>query len=372
MKTIFICIDWFSPAYKGGGPIVSISNLIKSFNKGIQYKIICSNYDLGNEPLIGISCDTWTNYNEFTKVWYASNNFDVISLLKSEIKKSSTSLLYINGIYSFYYNFIPILFTSCQKIICPRGMLHPEALAKKRIKKYIYLYILKLLWVKNHSTFHATTIEEEEYIKRVFGRNAKVVTAGNFPKKFLIQSPLHKDVKYLKLVSISLISPMKNHLNILQALLNSTGRIEYDIYGPIKDQSYWNLCLNKIKELPSNVLVKYHSGIQPEEVENVLMKSHVFIQPSESENFGHSIYEALSAGKPVITSTRTPWNNLQELNAGINVPSTDIKGITTAINYFSQMDDTEYKKWVSSASEYSEKAIDMKELVKKYEQLFSV
>jgi len=372
VKTIFICIDWFSPAYKGGGPIVSISNLVSTFKEGVLYKIICSNYDLGDEPLQGIAYDTWVKYNDNTLVWYASKNIKLIALLKAEIKKTPNCLIYINGIYSFYYNLLPILLISAKKIISPRGMLHPEAISKKKNKKLLYLKILKLLRVGQNSDFHATTAEEAEYLKNNFGKNINIVTAGNFPKNILPQPRLQKKIGYLKLVSISLVSPMKNHLNVLFALENATEQIEYAIYGPIKDQAYWRLCLKIMKELPSNISVEYHSGIVADEVEKVLMQSHVFIQPSESENFGHSIFEALSAGKPVITSTRTPWNNLQEANAGINVSAKDIKGLTDSIHYFSMMDNAEYEKWATGARQYSENAIDIGMLKRKYKELFSV
>jgi glycosyltransferase involved in cell wall biosynthesis len=38
--------------------------------------------------------------------------------------------------------------------------------------------------------------------------------------------------------------------------------------------------------------------------------------PTFGENFGHSIYEALAHGLPVMISDKTPWQNLEEKVAG--------------------------------------------------------
>ena len=218
------------------------------------------------------------------------------------------------------------------------------------------------------NVFHATDAEEQKYIQQVFGTETKVMVAANFPGVLTVQPVIKKEVGYLKLVSIALISPMKNILLVLEALLafdnsnreilrytqddrlsreqgvsgeSSVGNwqsgvvsgetgagsreeggvnsessvgsdqlsivniIEYNIYGPVKDKPYWDECLACIKKLPANIKVNYHGDIPPAEIVHALATNHVFILPSKSENYGHAIYEALSAGRPVITSNTT-------------------------------------------------------------------
>ena len=105
-------------------------------------------------------------------------------------------------------------------------------------------------------------------------------------------------------------------------------------------------------------------------MKEVLMDAHVFILPSKSENFGHAIYEALSAGRPVITSNNTPWNNLRESLAGINVPLDDGMELLSAINFFCKMDKDELIRWSDGAHEYAEKAIDVDEIRRQYKRMF--
>lgn len=227
-----------------------------------------------------------------------------------------------------------------------------------------------MLGLQKKISFHATDAEEEKYIKKVFGEDVTVLIAGNFPRKFTAVSPMAKEKgDTLKLVSIALIGPVKNHLLVLKALSTYKNKIEYHIYGPVKDMEYWQLCLDEIKKLPQNIIVEYHGEIQPQEVESCLQKGHVFILPSLSENFGHSFYEALTEGKPVISSNFTPWQNLQRAKAGINV-ELNSTSIRDAIDRFAEMNQAEYNLWSQGAIQYAEAALNIDAIKKQYKIIF--
>jgi glycosyltransferase involved in cell wall biosynthesis len=100
--------------------------------------------------------------------------------------------------------------------------------------------------------------------------------------------------------------------------------------------------------------------------------AHVFVLPSKSENFGHAIYEALSAGRPVITSNHTPWNSLRENRAGMNVSITDTTELTEAIDYFALMNEEEFCQWQEGALRYAENAVDVEKIRKEYEVMFGM
>jgi len=159
-------------------------------------------------------------------------------------------------------------------------------------------------------------------------------------------------------------------LVILESLGNIESVIQYDIYGPVKDAGYWDECLTKIKLLPHNIKVTAHKEIDPSKVKEVLTGAHVFILPSKSENFGHAIYEALSAGRPVITSNHTPWNHLQESRAGTNVSLEDNVELTDAINFFVAMNEPTLMQWQQGAINYAARAIDMEKIRRQYREMF--
>jgi glycosyltransferase involved in cell wall biosynthesis len=368
---VFISIPWFLPAYKAGGPIQSIANLVNNYTEDITYYIFCSNKDLNNETNISKPFNEWVVYNKHTYVWY-DTGFATKNNLLLENKKLQPDVFYIIGLFDWNYNIIPLMYGRAKKrILSVRGMLHPGALSQKSIKKKIFLAFLKLMKIKNNISFHATNIEEANYITNIFGTNSKVSVAGNFSKTIQHKNLLRKEINFLKLITIALISPMKNHLLVLQALANCTANIEYNIYGPIKDPEYLELCKKQMALLPSNIRVQYHGEINPTEVENMLTQSHVFIMPSKSENFGHALVEALSSGKPIITSNATPWNNLLDNKAGINC-NEDVRSINNAINFFAEMNAETYEQFSNGAVAYALTKNDKEALHLQYQQMFSV
>ena len=264
---------------------------------------------------------------------------------------------------------VPLLFCKApKKIISVRGMLHPAALSQKKIKKTAFLSLWKFFDWHRRGIFHATDEIEQLYIQKCFGDEVVVHIAGNYSRAFSQKSPVKK-VGAIKLSTIALISPMKSHLLILQALAQAPALIEYNIYGPVKDMQYWQQCLEEMKELPVNIAVQYHGEIEPNKIEQALHESHVFILPSKSENFGHAIFEAFTAGKPVITSLSTPWQNLEENHAGINV-SLDNQSIADAILHFSEMDNETYKQWSDGAVKYANEFLNEALLGKQYAEMF--
>lgn len=140
MTTIIITIPWFYPAYKAGGPIQSITNMVDQFSEDITYRIVCSNTDLGGIKL-AVAADKWIDYNANTKVLYLSKN-QILPIIEQERNANHTSILFINGLYSWRFNLVPLLLGKAdRKIVSVRGMLHPGALSQKRIKKDIPVFV---------------------------------------------------------------------------------------------------------------------------------------------------------------------------------------------------------------------------------------
>lgn len=275
------------------------------------------------------------------------------------------------GLYSWYSTMVPLLFCkSDKKIISVRGMLHPGALGQKSLKKKIFLKLFRSMGLHKKVAFHATDYHELDYIHDNLGNNTRVFVAGNYPIFFGHQPIVPKVPGKLRLVSIALISPMKNILRVLSSLKNITGEVEYNIYGAVKDEDYLALCKETAKALPQNIRVTFHGALHPDSVKEVLARHHVFILPSESENFGHSIYEALSAGRPAITSLNTPYKELPNHRAGINVLPSDENALSDSIRFFVDMNEEEYAQWSTAASAFAESFIDIEKLGEQYGKMF--
>lgn len=369
---IVVFIDWFAPAYKAGGPIQSIVNLVNQPLEGVEYRVVCSNIDLDGLPLQGIATDRWVSFNERTEVWYNSGNMKMLRILK-EVSAWGADIFFINGIYSISYNLLPLLAGKAgKKIISARGMLHAGALSQKGAKKKLYLALWKLLRIHRKHSFHATNNEEEKFIRAVFGEKTSVFVAQNLPRILSRKALKPKKTGSLDLVSVGLISPMKNYLEVLKALASCEANINYTIYGPVKDAFYWEACKMQIERLPKNITINYKGDLASTNVPKALCEAHVFVLPSKSENFGHAIYEALTAGLPVITSHFTPWNQLQEAKAGFNVSLENDYELSKAICFFAAATESEIENWSAGAIAYAERAIDLGQIKSQYHRMFQL
>jgi glycosyltransferase involved in cell wall biosynthesis len=343
--------------------------MVAELDEGYEFYIFCSNTDLHDLPLHITQTDSWISYNAYTQVWYAGKDNRSKNLVE-QVEKIKPGHLFIIGLFDWHFNLVPLFFCKgVKKIFSVRGMLHPGALSQKSLKKKIFLQVMKGLQLQKRTGFHATDATESGYIKNHFGEDSLVFEAGNFARR-ITPSPDPVKIKgQLLLISIGIVSPMKNTLLVLEALQHCREKIQYDIYGPVKDKIYWEKCLQQIKLLPANVSVQYHKEISPAEVPGKLNAAEVFIMPSKSENFGHAIVEALHAGLPVITSNFTPWHQLELQQAGFNLPA-DANEIGKAISYFAEMSDEDFRHWREGAKKYAEEAVDEERLKKEYAVMF--
>jgi len=71
-------------------------------------------------------------------------------------------------------------------------------------------------------------------------------------------------------------------------------------------------------------------------------QADVFALPSLGENYGHVIYEALSAGLPVILSDKTPWRSLADAGVGFDVSLDNVDNFVRPMQALLDMNPVEY------------------------------
>ncbi len=371
LPKLVICYSYFLPAYKAGGPIQSIANLIRNLHTDFEIYVLTSNTEFGGK-ILEIETNKWVNFEQNkAKVMYLSPENQSFFSIKKMLHQVQPDKIFVNGIYSMLFTWIPALLYPAKTIVHVRGMLHPGALNQKSAKKRLFLAGVKSSGLHSKVTFCVSDEKEGQHTKAVFGLKAKVQIAQNFPANFEALPALHKEVGEIKLVSIALISPMKNHALVLEALQQVKSKVVWDIYGPIKDQKYWEKCKQLIISLPSNCVVNYKGELNPTQVYTTLQNYHVFVLPSESENFGHALYEAMIAGKPIITSFNTPWNNLEVNHAGYNV---DLKkeSIQEYIQKTTDINNESYIQMTLATRKYAKSAININSIKNQYATLFCI
>lgn len=321
-KKIFITSNVFYPSKNGGGPVKSLKNLVVAAQKYYDIYVLTYSSDLDeSEQYKGIFENEW---NEVlgVKVFYLNKNSKHKKIIIKELlDKISPSLIYCNSFFSP----LTILTLLCVKhkkvMIAPRGEFSPSALNIKKIKKSVYLLYFRLFHLKKIKKWHATSNDEKKCIHQLF-TNKKVINVPNIVIPNEINFINNKKVGNLDIVFLSRIVEMKNLkyvLYILNKIKNRTDKINMDIYGPCEDIKYWNECQELIKELPSNISVNYKGTVDNESVISTISYYDILFLPTKGENFGHVIFEAMSAGVLPLISDRTPWKNLDDKGIGWDI-----------------------------------------------------
>lgn len=373
MSKILILVDWYRPAYKAGGPIKSIFNVCQLLNGPNEVKVITGSRDLGDQTdLKGINLNQWHDRPE-AKVMYIRRNIWNIYRLIRLLHKERPDSIYINGIFSWFFTLIPLIYlrlTNYQGalVIAPRGMLHSSAVALKKWKKNLYLLLFKKL-IHNQYKFQATDIQEKMDLEKRLDISADQITIiGNLPGPVMSPVPYIEKSGRLKLVLISRLAVKKNIHILLEELRLVNYELVLDLYGDFESTKYRKTCQKLIDQLPSHVEVNYNGLLDPVKVQATLLHYDYFVLLTSGENFGHSIYESLSVGLPVIISQYTPWTSVQQKNAGyIWRNHGDLKNI---IEKIAKMDQTTYEQQRRSAWQMAKSYLESEDYLEKYSSLF--
>ncbi|MDR3717119.1 MAG: glycosyltransferase family 4 protein [Puia sp.] len=376
-KRILVLVDWFAPGYKAGGPIQSCVNFAFSLKSLFRILVLTTDTDHGEkEPYQGIVADQWTHsMHPEVGVFYAKKSSMKLRQLKKVMLDSRADYVYLNHLFSPYFVLYPLwlAYTGALKsriVLCPRGALYLSALSVKPYKKYPFIRLFRFLGIHKRITFHATNEREKEAILHYFP-GSRIVVADNLPKS---DQPgfasCFKEAGFLKCIFIARIVPIKNLLYLLETLSTVQARVELTIIGPVEDETYWNACRNTIEGLPPNINVQYAGPKRNDELMPVLQQHHLFILPTTGENFGHSIFEALLAGRPVLISDQTPWLGLRDRKTGWDIPLAEPGSFAETIENMARWDQATFDEWARSAWQYARHFIENPELQSRYKELF--
>ncbi len=377
-KKILVFIDWFLPGYKAGGPIRSVANMIDALYTDFNFYIVTSDRDLGEaKPYTSIKINEWNETERFSVIYLSPKN-QTKKIYKEIINQIDCEKIYLNSLFSYRFTILPIIaFLKIRRnqkskiIIAPRGMLGSGALKIKRFKKNLFISFVKIFGLFRNTVWHATSSEEKEDIQEKIGNQIMVKIAENIPRRTDILKI--KDKENITLFYfLSRISKKKNLKFAIDLFSNlrTNHEIRFDIYGPVEDQIYWQICQRSIQTKSDNIKIVYKNEIEFHQIENIISDYHFFILPTLHENYGHAIYEALSFGIPVITSDQTPWRNLEEKSIGWDISLSNRKKFEDVIQKCVSMNADQYIKMSEAAFKFAQSYADGQDLISKTKKLF--
>lgn len=315
---ILIFVEYYLPGYKSGGPIQSIANLVERLGEQADFYILTRDRDRGDTTAYpNLDRNSWNEVGK-AKVYYAAPSQLSVSHLRQLIRDVQPNVIYLNSFFSPLPRKVLLLRRLCLippigVILAPRGELSQGALKIKARKKKPYIALAGLLGIYQNLLWEASSEMEEREIRCLMGNHVNVYVSNNLPANPLqlitTRSRQAKQPQKARFIFVSRITPKKNLLFALQLLPSLQGEADIDIYGPIADQEYWNICLKAIKAMPAHIKVAYRGAVPHERVVDLLQDFDFFLLPTFGENFGHVIFEALSSGCPVLLSDKTPWHS---------------------------------------------------------------
>ena len=338
---ILAVVEWYPPAYRAGGPIRSVHNLMRLLQAQTPHhlEVVCSDRDLGVlEPLEGVPPNVQHVQNGIA-VTYRSD----VSLawwrekLRGSYNAPAPDVLYLNSLFNVPFALQPLRVArelGIRVVLAPRGMLGAGALAIKPVKKKVFLTTARWLGWFRDVRWHASTEVEAADVRKAFPRS-DVAVAQNVPLLIpgYFSAPAGGEIVW---VVLGRIHPIKNLHFALEALqdVDLGGRnVLVELVGPAEDEAYLKEVLGMAKP---GLKVVHRGSVPPKELGEVWGRAHALLMPTTHENFGHAVVEAWAHGRPVLLSDQTPWRDLKRNDLGWELPldrDAWVEGLSEALNW---------------------------------------
>jgi glycosyltransferase involved in cell wall biosynthesis len=326
----------FYPATFYGGPISATWDLSKKLAENGHEIYVSTTNANGDNKLSVESNDFLEKQNNVFVNYYneqITNKFSLSFLfgIWSDIKKSD--IVYIQ--YLFHYTVLfSLLFSVFQKkkiVVCPRGSFSVFTLNNK-------LPFIKLLWLNffikpllNKIIWQASSyLEERDILNKFPNADVEIINDGidyeSFQNLILVsRNELLNKFTGITFDDVSNIFFSMGQLHKIKGfdvLIDAFNLLlEKDKYAKLiiagGDDGVGKKLENQIKKLNLSSSVFLIGAVNFEDKKLLLNNCDYFTLASEFESFGIVIAEALSCGKPVVVSNKTPWKDIQINNCGI-------------------------------------------------------
>jgi glycosyltransferase involved in cell wall biosynthesis len=321
-----VFVEYYLPGFKAGGPMRTVSALVKQLGHDIDFHIITRDRDEGsNTPYPDVKPGEWKPVGNAV-VRYLTPEEMTTRHLAAAIRDVKPHAVYLNSFFAPMSLRVLLArkFGALKGIpvmLAPRGELSQGALKLKSIKKRSFLRLALGTGLYRDVLFHASTeFESADIVRAVQSARSPRVARNPIAADLEARSDYSKTPGAARFVFLSRIARKKNLLLALERLRGANGAVVFDIYGPVIDAAYWQECQTALETMPANVTVTYRGAIAHERVSSTLAGYHFFLMPTANENFGHAIVEALLAGCPLVMSDQTPWRGLAQRGIGWDLP----------------------------------------------------
>lgn len=353
---ILAFIGNYLPGYKAGGILRVTVNTVDHLCDEFEFRMVTRDRDLGDDkPYTDIKINQWQKVGN-AMVYYLPPQSSTVKDILNLIVSTPHDLLYLNSFFDPFT--IKVLLnrkfakaTFKPVIVAPWGEFAWASLKQKYIKKFIFMQLARIIGLYKNVTWRASSeFEKMDIIKVMKIKSDAIHITGDFPIKNIpdvapeLTLKPSTDREGLRIVFLSRISREKNLDYALRVLKKVNARIDFDIYGPAENESYWKECQELIGQLPANVTVNYLGRVDANQVVHIFSRYDLFLFPTGGEAYGHVIAECLTSGTPVLISTETPWRNLQADELGWDIDLAQMDSFVEIIENMALLSDDERLK----------------------------
>ena len=344
----------FYPAQEGG-PTNAVYWLASGLAScGYEVHVVASSKGLPEN----VQLDVWQELNGFQVIYNSPGRGQEI--ISREMDWSE--YLIRSGVCQLHAHWSNLQYIKKGKklIVSPRGELfYPAIFHKGKIYGLIKLMFFKIIGLLYGSKiiYHATSEDEKNQIRKVFGKAGKVFVVPNY---MIIPDYVDDSIRvnqYQDLIYVGRISPIKALDKLIRALYLSKSFMispsKLIILGDCSGE-YYNQLREMIERLGMNDKIEFKGVVTGHKKDVMIANSRYLILVSESENFGNVVIEALAQGTPVIASKGTPWSSLSDNNAGFWT-SNNPQELSSVISSSIDMDDASYYEQRRNAYNFSKK-----------------
>jgi len=382
--TILTFVAYYLPGYKSGGPVRTIANMVEHFGDEFDFWIVTKDRDaLDSEPYPNIAINDWNTVGK-AQVYYASPDSLSFSKISKLIRETTYDVLYLNSFFNPHFTILPLLarrvglLPDKPVVQAPRGEFSAGALSLKSWKKSPFLMLSRLFGLYGDLVWQASSEHEAADIQQIMGKKTavRIIIAPvlpTLPGKQIFEPEeqfCRETGDPLRVIFLSRITPKKNLDFALKVLAKTTVFVVFNIYGPVRDESYWKFCESFLQKMPSNVSINYKGMVTPDEVPELMARHDLFFFPTLGENYGHVIPESLSAGTPVLIANTTPWRDLECAGVGWNLPLNQEESFVQCIEHCFHLDGEKYRQWRRKVKRYALERLSDPQIIENNRHIF--
>jgi len=359
------------PASGYGGVVVCLASLVTEWMRQDHKLLLCSSdaTEKGQLKLKDINVGKNVKVRLYHSYWFKRWGFGFGAIATIFSVCWQTDAIYINGIATWPTTLAAIMCSCLRRrfVIALHGGFMPEHVSfirRNKPHKWLYYRLLTFPTLRRSATIHCITPIEAKAARQLLGDRVKI---SIIPNGVDVKNTIAREMptgEGITLCYVGRISREKGINSFLKIWLNNRSQLDRFIVagsGMTNDLYY-----QEFEQLVTTHedVIDYCGYLAKDELYKVVSESHFVVLPSGldaggiRENFGNSVAEAFSLGRPAIVSKGLAWDNIEQAGAGF-VFELNKESVRATIQSIQTMTGAARREMGKAARQYAEAHLDI-------------